>query len=115
MDPNYKKITESEFIIFGVFLLGIDGLCFLLDLTLIGAVASATVQGFISFWTTQWFKNKGDNAKIGKQIIRYFCGELPIGNFGTFIVSAVIHNNLNKIPAADKLMGKISKVSGTTI
>ena len=76
MDENYRKINESEMLIGGVFLLGLDSLCALLDFFTAGFIepATITIQGFINFWMMQWFKSKGgDTGKLGQQILKYVC------------------------------------------
>lgn len=106
MAGQLEKIKESEMLVMGSFILALDGLCFLLDLTAVGAAIALPIQGLTSFAMLQWFKHKGSQAgTLGKQILKYVLGELPTGNFWVFIVSAIIHNNQNKLGALRKVEG----------
>lgn len=107
MAQEINKIKESEMLVVGGAIFAIDGLCVLIDLIPgVGLAISMVVQGFTNFLMMQWFKNKGSNpGKLGKQILKYVLGELPSGNFWVFVVSAVIHNNQNKLGALRKIEG----------
>jgi hypothetical protein len=109
MDEPIEKITESEMIIWGVFLGGLDCLCaFFLFITAgFGATVTIPTQTFANFWMTRWLKDKGAKQKLGEQIAKYFLGGfLPAGNFGVFIVSAIIHNKLSNAPLLGKYLAK---------
>ena len=74
-----KKVTESEMVIGGVFTLGLDGLCALIDATGVGLAIAPIIQSFATFSITMWLKTKGGTrVKIGKEAVKYAANFLPV-------------------------------------
>ena len=68
--PDRQKFELGEIIFYSLFALFIDGICFLLDLTVIGLVIAPIIQGLATFGFALILKNKGDSQAISfkKQI-----------------------------------------------
>lgn len=118
MDPENKKFSESEMLIGGLFFLGLDGLCFLLELTAVGALPAVFIQIFANVLMNElWFKNKGvDNGKFLKQFLKYLGSAAPSGNFWVFLVSAVAHNHPRAIKIGAQVAGAaLGGVAGAKI
>ncbi|KKU91575.1 MAG: hypothetical protein UY23_C0001G0181 [Candidatus Jorgensenbacteria bacterium GW2011_GWA1_48_11] len=107
-----KKVTESEMVIGGVFTLGLDGLCALIDATGVGLAIAPIIQSFATFSITMWLKTKGGTrVKIGKEAVKYAANFLPVLPTVTaiFAVSAYVHNHPEKFGGAETLTGPAGK------
>lgn len=116
METENNKFNEVELVLGGMFTLGVDGTCALLDLTGVGAVITPFIQSFVTFVMWMWFRSKGDknSGKLGRQIAKYASNAIPIipTTFTVFIIEALIHNR----PKIKQAGGKIAStaVSKTT-
>lgn len=104
---EYQKIETSEKTIGSIFLGGIDGICALLDLTVVGAFFTPVIQGAVIFCMDQFFfKSKGGNssAKLGKQFLKYASNIIPVlpTLVTIFWVEVSLHNNQRLIALATK-------------
>lgn len=109
MEEN-NKFTESEMIIGGLFALGVDGICALIDLTGIGLAIAPVIQGFSVFAISQWVENKGGaRAGLGKQLSKYAAQFLPVlpTVLAVFVIDVAIHNN----PALAGVAEKVAKTA----
>ncbi len=113
MNEEHNKFTEVEILLGGLFTLGVDGVCILIDITGIGAVLVApVVQWFTTFVLWLRFRSKGDPGamKMGRQIFKYAIQLLPvtpiiITAFTTsipFFIEVFIHNHPEKFAAVMK-------------
>jgi hypothetical protein len=100
MNPKHEKFTEAEMLVGGLFTLGVDGICILIDLTGVGLAISPVLQGFVTFLMWWWLKSKGDPnaAKLGRQIAKYAANFLPVlpTTFITLGIEVYIHNHPEK-------------------
>jgi hypothetical protein len=67
-----KKFNAAEMLIGGMFTLGVDGICILIDLTGVGLAIAPIIQNFATFTMWWWAKSKGDPnaAKMGRQLAK---------------------------------------------
>lgn len=106
MDENRKPFEFGEIIFYSLFALFIDGLCFLLDLTVVGLIIAPIIQGLATFGFSVILKNKGDSTAISfkKQIgpqLWNLAPALPTV-FGTSLRKMITHNK----PEVSILTGK---------
>jgi len=101
-----KKFTEAEIVLGSFFLLALDGLSALLDLTGIGLIIAPVVQAAGSAATTWWLHLKGDAgaANLGRQLTKYIANFLPLlpTLFIVFLIEVYVHNHPNKFAAITK-------------
>lgn len=104
-----KKFTEAEILLGGLFTLGVDGVCMLIDFTGIGLIVAPIIQGFTTFLIWMWFKSKGDPAaaKLGRQAAKYAANFLPVlpTTFLAFSIEVFIHNHPKAVAAVTTLAG----------
>jgi hypothetical protein len=88
--------------------------CFSLDSLGIGIVVSPVIEGFFTFGTWMFFKNKGDRytSKVGVNIAQYAANLLPFVPtvLLTFIIRAVIHNHPDIVSTVEKAVVVATKV-----
>lgn len=113
MDEEINKYNEVELIMGGLFYLGVDGICALLDFTGIGAVITPVIQSFGTFSQTLWAMGKGDKQalKLGRQISKYAANLLPWLPTLTavFFIETYIHNHPKQVA---QLAGVAAKIPG---
>lgn len=102
-----NSVTESEIIVWLVFLLGFDGVCILLDLTGVGMGIAPFLQGAGTFSSGIWFeKSKGDkNAmKMQRQLIKYISNIAPFLPTLSiaFAIETYVHNHPEKFEKVEK-------------
>ncbi len=114
MDEN-NKFTESEIIIGGLFTLGIDGVCALIDFTGVGTAVSPVIQGFATFAIDRWVDSKGgEQFGLGKQFAQYGAGLIPVlpTTTAVFTIRVFMHNHPTITEVAGKVVGKIEPAAG---
>lgn len=108
-----NKYNEAEIIIGTLFLLGVDGLCFILDLTVVGTFISRVVK-----WASQagmlWLANsKGDkNAlKMGRVLAKFALNAVPFLPTLTtiFLIETYLHNHPKIAEVAAGKIGPTAK------
>jgi hypothetical protein len=109
MEEGQKRFELGEIIFYSLFALLIDGLCLLLDLTVIGLVIAPIIQGLATFGFALILRNKGDSQAISfkKQIgpqLWNLAPALPTV-FASALRRMIQHNN----PKAGALAGKLGK------
>lgn len=110
-----NRVLESEMILWSFFLLGLDGICILIDLTGIGLAIAPFLQGFGTFSNGMWFsKAKGDKGAMSlqRQLIKYVSNFSPFlpTLFIAFAVETYMHNHPNKlVEKAKKMANAIPK------
>lgn len=115
-----NKYSEAEIVIGALFLLGADGICFLISLTGIGFFIAAAIKGFINIALLWWAMSKGDkNAlRFGRVIAKFLINMIPLlpTLTTTFLVETYIHNHPEKFAALEKAAGAASalKVAKTS-
>jgi hypothetical protein len=108
MEENKQKFELAEIILYSLGALFIDGLCFLLDLTVIGLLIAPIIQSLATFGFAFILRGKGDKEslslkrQIGPQTLN-FLPALPTV-FGSSLRRMIIHNN----PKAGLMAGKIA-------
>lgn len=115
MNEESNKFTESEIIIGGLFALGVDGLCALIDLTGVGTGVAPVIQGFSVFAIDRWVDSKGGTSwGTGKQMAQYASGLVPIlpTTVAVFVIRVFMHNNPKLTEVAGKVVGKIEPAAG---
>jgi hypothetical protein len=94
---NRQKFELGEIVFYSLFALFIDGLCLLLDLTVVGLVIAPILQGLATFGFSVILKNKGDSQAISfkKQIGPQALNLLPVlpTVFGMSLRRMMTHNN----------------------
>lgn len=110
-DAPENPVSEAEIILWSFFLLGLDGICILIDLTGVGLAIAPFVQGAGTFSNGMWFqKAKGNNGamKFQRQLIKYISNFAPFlpTLFISFLIEVYIHNH-----PKSGLAEKIEKVS----
>lgn len=103
MDEEINKITLVETLIWGLFALGIDGVCILIDVTGVGVLIAPVIQGFGTFSIWLYFRGKGVQSatKLWRQVLKYAANILPatpiiITAFTVsipFFIEVALHNN----------------------
>lgn len=93
-----NPVSEAEMILWSFFLLGLDGICIVIDLTGVGLAIAPFLQGFGTFLNGMWFqKAKGDEGavKFQRQLIKYVSNFFPFlpTLFIAFAVETYIHNH----------------------
>lgn len=115
MEEEVNKFTEAELVVYGMLALGVDGICALLDVLVIGLVISPIIQGAASFGTSLLLKNKGDDGAFGfgRQLAKQASNLLPVlpTVFTLLMIEAYIHNNPRKFGAL-AAAGKLGKAVG---
>jgi len=110
-----NKFTESEMIVGGLFALGVDGLCALIDFTGVGTAVSPVIQGFATFAIDRWVDSKGGEVMgLGKQFAQYSAGVIPLvpTTTGIFAIRVFMHNHPTITEVAGKVVGKIEPAAG---
>jgi len=98
---------ESEMVVGGLFALGVDGICAVIDFTGVGAAVSPVIQGFAIFAIDRWVESKGGEALgLGKQFAQYAAGIIPLVPTitGTFAIRVFLHNHPTITEAAGKVL-----------
>jgi hypothetical protein len=97
MEENKEKFELAEIVLYSLGALFIDGLCLLLDLTLVGLLIAPIIQSLATFGFGFILRGKGDKEalsfkrQIGPQTLN-FLPVLPTV-FGSSIRRMIAHNN----------------------
>jgi hypothetical protein len=109
MEDGINRFELGEIIFYSLFALLIDGLCLLLDLTVVGLIIAPIIQGLATFGFSLILRNKGDSQALSfkKQIGPQVWNLAPVlpTVFGTSLRRMIVHNN----PKAGALAGKLGK------
>jgi hypothetical protein len=111
-EEEVNQVTESETIVWLLFLLGVDGVCIILDLTGVGIAVAPFVQGAGTFCSTLWFdKAKGDKGatKLQRQLIKYISNVAPLLPTLSivFLIERYMHNHPEKFEKLNEALDKI--------
>ena len=90
MDDEKEKFSEAEMVIGGVFVVGVDAACALIDLTVAGAAVSPVIQSFTTFGISMWAQSKGAILSVGPEIAKYASNVLPVVPTVTLIFSITV-------------------------
>ncbi|PIP30154.1 hypothetical protein COX26_00210 [Candidatus Jorgensenbacteria bacterium CG23_combo_of_CG06-09_8_20_14_all_54_14] len=107
MNEEHNKFMEVEMLLGGLFTLGVDGICFLIDWTGVCLAIAPIIQGFTTFVMWMWFKSKGDPGalSVGRQVAKYASNMLPLlpTTLIAFAVEVYLHNHPEKFGAIQKV------------
>lgn len=111
-EEEVNAVTESETIVWLLFLLGIDGICIIIDITGVGMAVAPFVQGAGTFSSTLWFdKAKGDKGatKLQRQLIKYISNVAPLLPTLSivFLIERYMHNHPEKFEKLNEALDKI--------
>ncbi len=110
MEENKEKFELAEIVLYSLGALFIDGLCLLLDLTLVGLLIAPIIQSLATFGFGFILRGKGDKEalsfkrQIGPQTLN-FLPVLPTV-FGSSIRRMITHNNPKTGLIAGNITGK---------
>ncbi|MEX0690024.1 MAG: hypothetical protein WD095_01125 [Candidatus Paceibacterota bacterium] len=97
MSDQPKKINEAEMVIGGLITLAVDGVAFLLDLTVFGYIVAVPLQAFTSLATSwmMWSKGDGGAFKAKRQFTKQVANFAPWipTCFGFFVYEVFRLNN----------------------
>ncbi|MFH1192965.1 MAG: hypothetical protein V1656_01450 [Candidatus Jorgensenbacteria bacterium] len=114
-EKELNKFNEVELLLGGLFTLGVDGVCFLIDWTGVGLAIAPIIQGFATFSMWLWARSKGDPGalKTGRQVAKYAANALPLlpTTFIAFAVETYLHNHPDKFTAVQKVAALKSGVT----
>jgi hypothetical protein len=106
-----NRFNEAEILVGGFFLLGIDLICILIDITGVGMAVAPFLQAPGTFFSSMWLKSKGDsgNMKLGRQITKYASNALPVVPtlFLSFLIETYIHNHPERFKKIKDVKNKI--------
>lgn len=102
-----QNFELGEIILYSLLALFVDGICLLLDLTVVGLVIAPIIQGLASFGFSMILRSRGDGEALSfkKQIGPQMWNLAPAlpTVFGTSLRRMIVHNK----PAAAVLAGGI--------
>ncbi|MBI5732905.1 hypothetical protein HY967_03030 [Candidatus Jorgensenbacteria bacterium] len=116
-EEEINRYNETELIAGSIIMLGIDGVCFIIDWTGVGLAIAPIIQAGGTGALTMWAWRKGDTQalKMGRQVAKYASNALPLLPTLTlmFLIEAYMHNHPEKFAAAEKLAGATTKPKPT--
>ncbi len=114
MNDKYKKISETEIVIWTGLTVLVSLFCATLDAFGIGVAISPVIESFVVFGMWLFFREKGDPFanKAGANIVQYAATFIPFIPvlIATFLIKVIIHNSEKIAQLAGKTTGVATKL-----
>ncbi|HXF44230.1 MAG TPA: hypothetical protein VNK70_02075 [Candidatus Paceibacterota bacterium] len=119
MEDKNNKISESEMIVIGGLMFLTDGICLLIDFTVVGPAFTPVIQSAATFTSAWWFSMKGDSSafnfgKMGAQLGANILPWLPTLTVA-FAINTFTFNHPRLTKTVGTVVGKIKPSAGTAV